>query len=132
MNINIDLTKQFLGVDFILILVFSMAILDILIGFWKAWALRTFDSNIAKKGIVSHIGICLLVPFMHFSLKFYGVVIIAYPFELFILVSYVISIVESLGECGLKIPKWLLIHLEKIKDDLEDGKLDGQNSLKDE
>lgn len=79
------------------------------------------DSSIGLKGLFRHVAILMIVvsvyPFLD-VINFNGVGIML---VVFYASQYSISIIENLGQMGIKFPHWVTTKLEKLKSDSDEG-----------
>lgn len=84
-----------------------IVLFDILLGTLKAFSTGTVSSQINKQGITKHITIVLFIMFMIWLFEMLNLKEFSDGFILFYIGSYMLSVIENLGEMGLPIPDWL-------------------------
>lgn len=103
-------------------------IMDIVLGFTKAWVTKTFSSYKARTGIVSHMFALLLSLFAHSfgvwnNMEFFDTVI------WLLVIAYLGSMLENLAVLGVPIPNVVTDKLAQVRDFLDDS---AKSDVKDE
>lgn len=101
----------------------SVILLDIALGYIKSFVLGVTDSGIGIKGIIKHAGVILVVFAASVYLPLLGFSYIAKALVLYLIVSYLISLVESWGEMGLPLPPYVKQVLIKLRSTLDTGQV---------
>lgn len=98
-----------------------MVLFDILTGITKGLFGRQGNSTKGLLGIVKHLLVVLLVIVAYPYLRIMGLSLMANAFVIFYIAVYGISVTENLGQLGLPLPKFVVEHLEKLKDAADKG-----------
>lgn len=98
----------------------AVIIIDVILGFSKAWALKKFSSETARKGLVSHVALVTLGVIIYPQMAEFGFDAVADTFITFFILAYLASIVGNLEALGVPFPSWVSRQLQeemKKKDD---------------
>lgn len=110
--------------DPLLLGLFFLIALDILTGLAKAFFTKKLNSSISFEGWGKHTGVAIIGVFIYPILSFIGFQEVATGSVSLAMVTYLISILENLADLNTPMPRWILVHLDKVKDSLEEGKKD--------
>ncbi len=90
-------------------------IVDVALGFGKAWATKTFISEKARTGLVAHVSLLTIGMILYPQMSILGFAVVADTFISFFILAYVASIAGNLKAMGVPIPdKWLTRLNEEI------------------
>ncbi len=93
-----------------------IVLFDILLGTLKAFLTERVSSKINKQGITKHITIVIFIMFMMWLFDTLQIGEFSISFLLFYIGSYMLSIIENLGEMGLPVPTWLTKYFTAIQE----------------
>lgn len=86
---------------------------DIALGYSKAWALNRYTSKNARRGIVEHFSIIIFVILARYLIiDFSNYSPILLGFEIFLTLSYLVSVLKNLIRVGVPVPEYLIKKLE--------------------
>lgn len=114
-------------VDEPLIYVFTVVVLaDLLTGCVKPWFATTTNQKLNSTkgllGLVKHLLVLILILVAYPFFTAMGFKLLGDFVVLFYIYTYLISILENIGQCGVKYPVFLLDKLTKLQDDYNHGK----------
>lgn len=120
---NLKLLSEFRHLaDNALIQVFIWLVLfDLFTGISKGLINKQGNSTKGLLGIVKHLLVVLLVVVAYPYLHIMGLTMMANAFVIFYIAVYGISVTENLGQLGLPLPKFVVDHLEKLKNAADKG-----------
>lgn len=99
--------------------VLMVIVFEIITGLVKAFVSHQLNSSISLNGLAKHTLVILIIVTIYPYLLFIGFKGIANALVLFVIVSYMISIVENLDVIGVPVPRFVKKRLEKIKDEID-------------
>ena len=97
----------------------AFVIFDIITGILKGFKLKIANSSKGIAGLLKHLVIVMLVVFADIYLPILGFSWMANSFVSFFVLQYVISVFENLGQCGVRLPRFLQSALYKLNDKME-------------
>ncbi|MGX7096846.1 phage holin family protein [Gemella bergeri] len=103
----------------ILYIVMALIIFDILSGIAKSWVTHEVNSTLSRKGILKHTAIIMFIIISFPILTAIGFKSVATTIVLYLIYSYLISVIENLTVLGVPFPKGILKRLTKLKDLIE-------------
>ena len=120
---NLKLLAEFRHLaDNALIQVFIWLVLfDVFTGISKGLLGKQGNSTKGLLGIVKHLLVVLLVVVAYPYLHIMDLTMMANAFVIFYIAVYGISVMENLGQLGLPLPKFVVDHLEKLKNAADKG-----------
>ncbi len=120
---NLKLLAEFRHLsDNALIQVFIWLVLfDVFTGISKGLLGKQGNSTKGLLGIIKHLLVVLLVVVAYPYLHIMGLAVMANAFVIFYIAVYGISVTENLGQLGLPLPKFVVDHLEKLKNAADKG-----------
>lgn len=120
---NLELLSEFRHLaDNALIQIFIWLVLfDVLTGISKGLLGKQGNSTKGLLGIVKHLLVVLLVVVAYPYLHIMDLAMVANAFVIFYIAVYGISVTENLGKLGLPLPKFVVDHLEKLKNAADKG-----------
>lgn len=120
---NLKLLAEFRHLaDNALIQVFIWLVLfDVFTGISKGLLGKQGNSTKGLLGIVKHLLVVLLVVVAYPYLHIMDLTMMANAFVIFYIAVYGISVTENLGQLGLPLPKFVVDHLEKLKNAADKG-----------
>ena len=98
-----------------------IVLFDILLGTLKAFSTESVSSQINKQGITKHITIVIFIMFMMWLFNMLQIGEFSISFLLFYIGSYMLSIIENLGEMGLPVPTWVTKYFTTIQEKGDDS-----------
>ena len=120
---NLKLLAEFRHLaDNVFIQVFIWLVLfDVFTGISKGLLGKQGNSTKGLLGIVKHLLVVLLVVVAYPYLRIMDLIMMANAFVIFYIAVYGISVTENLGQLGLPLPKFVVDHLEKLKNAADKG-----------
>ncbi|CAI3254494.1 phage holin family protein [Enterococcus cecorum] len=120
---NLKLLAEFRHLaDNVFIQVFIWLVLfDVFTGISKGLLGKQGNSTKGLLGIVKHLLVVLLVVVAYPYLRIMDLTMMANAFVIFYIAVYGISVTENLGQLGLPLPKFVVDHLEKLKNAADKG-----------
>ena len=107
---------------------FILVITDLFTGVGKALLKKKANSTIGLNGLIRHSIIMFIVIVLNIYLPIFHLAIYATGMNIFFSIQYLGSVIENMGEIGIKLPSAFLSHFEKLQDVAEDTEL---NKMKD-
>ena len=107
---------------------FILVIADLFTGVGKALLKKKANSTIGLNGLIRHSTIMFIVIVLNIYLPIFHLAIYATGMNIFFSIQYLGSVIENMGEIGIKLPPAFLSYFEKLQDVAEDTEL---NKLKD-
>lgn len=107
---------------------FILVIADLFTGVGKALLKKKANSTIGLNGLIRHSTIMFIVIVLNIYLPIFNLTIYATGMNIFFSIQYLGSVIENMGEIGIKLPPAFLSHFEKLQDVAEDTEL---NKMKD-
>ena len=107
---------------------FILVIADLFTGVGKALLKKKANSTIGLNGLIRHSTIMFIVIVLNIYLPIFHLAIYATGMNIFFSIQYLGSVIENIGEIGIKLPPAFLSYFEKLQDVAEDTEL---NKLKD-
>lgn len=108
-----------------------LIVLDIFTGFIKSFKVKTSNSTTGLFGVLKHTLVILLTMIVNVYLPLFGYENIANAIVLYLMLCYLISLLENWVLIGLPAPQFLIDKLEKLKDTVDSGKKVTIESAKD-
>lgn len=90
---------------------------DFIVGLLKGWYMGKLSSQVGYKGIIKKAGILFVIIIATMLDILIGQLIFRVPVCYFFIAIEGISILENLGQIGVRIPPFLLDKLAQLKDD---------------
>ena len=107
---------------------FILVIADLFTGVGKALLKKKANSTIGLNGLIRHSTIMFIVIVLNIYLPIFHLAIYATGMNIFFSIQYLGSVIENMGEIGIKLPPSFLSYFEKLQDVAEDTEL---NKMKD-
>ena len=107
---------------------FILVITDLFTGVGKALLKKKANSTIGLNGLIRHSIIMFIVIVLNIYLPIFNLAIYATGMNIFFSIQYLGSVIENMGEIGIKLPSTFLAYFEKLQDVAEDTEL---NKMKD-
>lgn len=107
---------------------FILVIADLFTGVGKALIKKRANSTIGLNGMIRHSTIMFIVIVLNIYLPIFNLAIYATGMNIFFSIQYLGSVIENMGEIGIKLPSAFLAYFEKLQDVAEDTEL---NKMKD-
>ena len=107
---------------------FILVIADLFTGVGKALIKKRANSTIGLNGMIRHSTIMFIVVILNIYLPVFHLEIYATGMNIFFVIQYLGSVIENMGEIGIKLPHAFLSYFEKLQDVAEDTEL---NKIKD-
>ena len=107
---------------------FILVIADLFTGVGKALLKKKANSTIGLNGLIRHSTIIFIVIVLNIYLPIFHLAIYATGMNIFFSIQYLGSVIENMGEIGIKLPSAFLAYFEKLQDVAEDTEL---NKMKD-
>ena len=107
---------------------FILVITDLFTGVGKALLKKKANSTIGLNGLIRHSTIMFIVIVLNIYLPIFHLAIYATKMNIFFSIQYLGSVIENMGEIGIKLPSAFLAYFEKLQDVAEDTEL---NKMKD-
>ena len=107
---------------------FILVIADLFTGVGKALLKKKANSTIGLNGLIRHSTIMFIVIVLNIYLPIFHLAICATGMNIFFSIQYLGSVIENMGEIGIKLPSRFLAYFEKLQDVAEDTEL---NKMKD-
>lgn len=98
-----------------------LIVIDIATGITKSFKVKETNSTTGLFGIVKHALVMLLTFVVSVYVPLFGFNTVAQFFVGYLIVSYMISILENWGALGLPMPKFVIERLEKLRDTMDSG-----------
>lgn len=107
---------------------FVLVITDLFTGVGKALIRKKANSTIGLNGLIRHSTIAFIVIVLNVYLPIFNLTVYATGMNIFFIIQYLGSVIENLGEIGVKLPSRFLAYFEKLQEVAEDSEL---NKMKD-
>ena len=107
---------------------FILVITDLFTGVGKALLKKKANSTIGLNGLIRHSTIMFIVIVLNIYLPIFHLAIYTTGMNIFFSIQYLGSVIENMGEIGIKLPSAFLAYFEKLQDVAEDTEL---NKMKD-
>ena len=107
---------------------FILVITDLFTGVGKALLKKKANSTIGLNGLIRHSTIMFIVIVLNIYLPIFHLAIYATKMNIFFSIQYLGSVIENMGEIGIKLPSAFLAYFEKLQEIAEDSEL---NKMKD-
>lgn len=117
-----------LGTNAMMHIFFVLVITDLFTGVGKALLKKKANSTIGLNGLIRHSTIMFIVVVLNIYLPIFHLAIYATGMNIFFSIQYLGSVIENMGEIGIKLPPAFLAYFEKLQDVAEDTEL---NKMKD-
>ena len=117
-----------LGTNAMMHIFFVLVIMDLFTGVGKALLKKKVNSTIGLNGLIRHSIIMIIVIVLNIYLPIFHLAIYATGMNIFFSIQYLGSVIENMGEIGIKLPSAFLAYFEKLQDVAEDTEL---NKMKD-
>lgn len=114
---------------------FVVIIIDLLTGAAKCWYKNSkikASSTIGRKGLITHFVTLFTWVIVYPLLDSWGLSSGANIVLMFFIYQYILSIIENLGQMGVKLPPYLMSRLEKLEDMYEEKYGDGSDNNKED
>ena len=107
---------------------FILVIADLFTGVGKALLKKKANSTIGLNGLIRHSTIMFIVIVLNIYLPIFHLAIYATGMNIFFSIQYLGSVIENMGEIGIKLPPAFLSLFERLQEVEEDTEL---NKMKD-
>lgn len=118
-----------LGTNAMMHIFFVLVITDLFTGVGKALLKKKVNSTIGLNGLIRHSTIMFMVIVLNIYLPIFHLAIYATGMNIFFCIQYLGSVIENMGEIGIKLPKGFLSYFEKVKDATDDVDLDKMKDI---
>lgn len=108
---------------------FILVITDLFTGVGKALMKKQANSTIGLNGMIRHSTIMFIVVILNIYLPIFHLEIYATGMNIFFVLQYCGSVIENMGEIGVKLPKEFLSYFEKVKGASDETDLDKMKDI---
>ena len=108
---------------------FILVIADLFTGVGKALLKKKANSTIGLNGLIRHSTIIFIVIVLNIYLPIFHLAIYATGMNIFFSIQYLGSVIENMGEIGIKLPSAFLAYFEKLQDVAEDTELNKMKGI---
>lgn len=98
-------------------ILFWFIVADILLGYFKAFKTKKFDSRTGTMGILRHILVFSVMTLAGTYLRYFGLIHVSIGLCSFFILNYVGSLMESWETAGLPFPEYLKPYINQLKKD---------------
>lgn len=92
-------------------------IVDVISGYINSYINRIMDSSVGIKGLLKHILVIFVSLIMTEYLILFSYKQFAYSFVIYLIINYILSIIENWSQIGLPLPAFIKDHFLRLKKD---------------